>query len=233
MTRMRPLLPNPNDERSIEVHKQSILNSYAAVFEAIDSALRESAPRARELFKLMEGPVDLAVHACNTRYLAKVALRAKQVQAEDEDEATYEIQRVPNCGLCIRLAHCEIRILKAGSDGVPKASSDARSRFYSSNQLVLQLAQNADKPDPQPVSALGLVVLWDVDRDLEYSGMQIACPRGERENGTVDCFWIVQWQRRQGTAARRTVSPGGEQSGSDSDFVEEIRPLDKGKTRSS
>lgn len=233
MTVMTTSLLNPNDLRSIELHKQSIFRDYAAVLDAVDSALRESVPKAGDFFKLAEGTIDLAVHACITRYLTKLALGARQVPAEDEIEVLYELQRVPNCGLCVRLRNCEIRILKAGSDGVPRANSDARRSFYSSNQFVLQLRREGESTDSQPITVLGLVVLWDIGIDQEFAGIQIACPRGERKDGTVDCYWVAPWGASEQKRVSELKALGGSGGGSDTDFAEDIRPLDNRKSQSS
>jgi hypothetical protein len=42
-------------------------------------------------------------------------------------------------------------------------------------------------------SDLRLVALWDVDAGFQFTGLQIACPRGELRDGTVDCAWTAAW----------------------------------------
>src|SRR5208282_293245 len=185
MTAMKtPLpLPDPNDAHSIVRHRQAVCKTYSALFDLIDQAFAESVPQATNLFELMGGPLDLAVHASNTRYLAKLTLGDGDLPVEDEEVPDYEMPRIANCGLCLRLDGCEVRILKATVGGIPKAASDARSRFYSSNQLLLQFEGRGSS---MPESTLSLIVLWDMDTDYSYSGIEIACPRGERRDGSVD-----------------------------------------------
>lgn len=217
MTPMKTLLPipDPNDPKSIESHQQSVLSALAALFDRIDAALRQSVPKANDFFKLFSGPTDLAVHAGITRYLTRLALGAEDIPSEEETASDYELQRVANCGLCLRVPMCEIRILKATPAGIPKANSTARSQFYCSNQL--QLLPNGRPNESLALPALSLVVLWDVDSSYAYTGMEIACPRKERTDGSVDCFWIVPWKRTEEVKKMRESGP------SNSD-LDDIRP---------
>jgi len=189
--------PNPNDETSIRAHRERVLEEYGPLFDLMDQALRDSVPRATDFFRLLNGPIDLGVHAGNTRYLTRLFLAARDISAENEDSLGFELDRVPNCGLCLRGPDYEIRILKATSDGVPKATSEARSRFYNSNQLQFAFL-NGQHPDAQQQMTLKLVVLWSMDNSYSYAGLEIACPRGEQSDGRADCFWIVRWQAAEG-----------------------------------
>lgn len=193
--------PNANDENSIVRHKEQVLSAYGQLFDLIDQALRDSVPRASDLFRLLEGPMDLGVHAGNTRYLTRLFLTSRNVSTENEDIVEFELDRVPNCGLCLRGDGYEIRILKSSSEGIPKASSDARSRFYSSNQMQFTFARSQQQL-LQPQMTLNLIVLWNMDDSYSYAGLEIACPRGEQKDGTVDCYWIARWE----TTVGRSVS---------------------------
>jgi hypothetical protein len=221
MTAMKtPLpLPDPNDAHSIVRHRQAVCKTYSALFDLIDQAFAESVPQATNLFELMGGPLDLAVHASNTRYLAKLTLGDGDLPVEDEEVPDYEMPRIANCGLCLRLDGCEVRILKATVGGIPKAASDARSRFYSSNQLLLQFEGRGSS---MPESTLSLIVLWDMDTDYSYSGIEIACPRGERRDGSVDCYWKVRWQRKSDASKTPKAGPSG--PGGDLDEIKIVSP---------
>lgn len=227
MTTAAPIpLPNPNDDASITAHRERVMADYADLFDIVDQALRDSVPRATDFFRLLNGPVDLGVHAGNTRYLTKLFLASRNVPTEDEESLGFELDRVPNCGLCLRGAGYEIRILKASSDGVPKATSDARSRFYRSNQLLFAFANNQAASVPaQPT--LGLVLLWSMDASYAYAGLEVACPRDEKD-GQVDCYWISRWQPRQTSAQVRDPLP----SAAEPD-LDEIQPVPQPKVASS
>jgi hypothetical protein len=67
---------------------------------------------------------------------------------------------------------------------------------------------------------LNLIVLWSMGVSYSYAGMEIACPRGEQTDGTVDCYWIERWQANEGLPTRRELAP--ETSEPD---LDEIRPL--------
>jgi hypothetical protein len=210
--------PNPNDPAAIKAHMQAVIDSHAPLFSLVNTALQDSIPKATNTFQLLGGPVDLGVHAAITRYLTKLFLSTEDVAAEDEEVADYELQQVANCGLCLQWKSSEVRILKATPLGVPKATSEARTQFYSSNQMTLGFEPGAPGTD-SPTRRLGLVLLWSLDESCKYAGMKIACPRKVRKDGNVDCFWVADWP---GTAV--VLIRDSQPTQQDSE-LEEIRPV--------
>lgn len=209
-------LPDPNDPVAIDRHRQAVLEQYSNVFQSLDHALTDAVPKARNLFSLLGGRPDKAVHATNTRYVVREVLTSEGVVTEDETPSseTIELEWVANCGICIQSKGVEIRVLKAANGAIPKANSDARARFYCSNQLSLFWDLNND---PESTD-LKLVALWDVDDDLGYTGLEIACPRGELTDRSVDCFWTHRWSDE-----RRASGPVEQNTPDDSDL--DIRPI--------
>jgi len=183
------VLPDPNNEESLQQHQQHVFGVCSQVFAAIDTALTHAVPTALNTLSLLNGPRDRAVHATLTRYIVRTKLAGEGLTAEDEPPPA-ELEWVANCGICIHVQGFEIRVLKSSDGEIPKAGSDARSRFYCSNQLSLFAEQLA-----LPVSNLKLVALWDIDTEYGYAGLEIACPRGEMEDRTVDCFWKSRWSQ--------------------------------------
>jgi hypothetical protein len=186
-------MPDPNDEKDLDRHKNAVLLKFREMFDLADSALRDSIPKAKNMFALFNGQPDRAVHAMNTRYLMKVFLQANDVSAQEQSaDGDLNIEWVPNCGLFVKLSEAEIRILKTGPFGVPKATSAARSRYYSSNQMLLRFSARAASDNSSNLP-LTLVLLWDIDEEFNYLGLEVACPRATNSDGTVDCFWIAKW----------------------------------------
>lgn len=184
-------LPNVNDTQALHAHQHAVIKKFADILGSIDAALRDALPKALNIFKLLDGKVDLAVHAPNTRYIVKQFLAKRRTSAQDEDDVSFNLQRVSNCGLCIQTEFGTVRVLKATNDGLPKAMSDARIRFSSSNQLVFQFGPDET---PERTSSLNLFVMWTMDREYQYTGIEIACPRRTDKDGNIDCFWIAKWQ---------------------------------------
>lgn len=189
-------VPSVNDQAALQRHQDAVLSLFQRVFAIVDAALRDSVPKAKNIFGLFNGRPDRGVHATNTRYLVREFLVSSGVPAEDEldDGAVcFDMEQIPNCGLCLHVDAAEIRILKTGAAGIPKANSGARSRFYCSNQLDLEfgdseLVENVSESD------LKLIALWNVNAAFEFTGLQIACPIGEFGDGSVDCAWIAEWK---------------------------------------
>jgi hypothetical protein len=219
-------LPNPNDAKDVERHQGAVLLKFGETFGLVDSALRDSVPKAKNVFALLGGYPDRAVHAMNTRYLMKVFLHANEVLAEEQaSHGDLNIESVPNCGLFVKLPEAEIRILKTGPFGVPKATSAARSKYYSSNQMLLRFSE-ADFDDTPSALPLTLVLLWDIDEEFKYLGLEVACPRIANGDGSVDCFWIAKWNGTEEGEIAATVGPA--EPGPD---LEGIVPIDVGKSR--
>jgi hypothetical protein len=228
---MEPRMKSPNPPKngpdSLDAHRLSVLTEFTQLFHLIERALRESALKAKDFFLLADGPVDLSVHAAWTRYLCKMYLAAQCVVTEVEEECIFEMGKIPNCGLCLSGNKSQLRILKATANGVPKASSDARSRFYCSNQYLLPF--DAPKASMPPAELpLSLIVLWSLNNEFEFKGMEIACPKREREDGSVECYWITEWQGDLGSTTIEPVSPSS--MGPD---LDEIRAIKQNKRASS
>ena len=140
-------MPDINSELAENAHRDAVLAMFSGYFSDIDDALRDALPKVVNIFRLLDGPVDLAVHAPNARYLIKQFLLTRATTTTDEDLVDFDMQRVSNCGLCAKTPKGTIRILKNTADGVFKATSGARQRFSSANQLILRF-----DPTGRPVS---------------------------------------------------------------------------------
>jgi hypothetical protein len=184
-------MPRKSDHNAVESHKAAVLDHFTGVLREIDDALIDALPKAKSTFALHEGPVDLAVHAPWTRYLVRLTLEKKSNELIDEDDVEFDMARVSNCGLCIRTPEGEIRVLKSPGEGLPKALSDARVSFVVNNQLVFSFAEE----DEAPKRSLNLFVLWKMDADHKYLGMDIACPKTAHKKGDIECYWIASWRR--------------------------------------
>lgn len=204
---------DPNDPDAVNEHQRAVFAAHALIFGAIDAALRHAVPTALETLALLGGPRDRAVHATLTRFIVRTALQGDGFHAEDESLEA-ELEWVPNCGICVHGLGVEIRMLKASDGQIPKAGSVARSRFYCSNQMSL-----FDETTAPPRPKLKLVALWDVDQDFGYVGLEIACPKGELEDRTVDCYWKSYWSQPAASA-----QDAGSQAASAEESDLDIRP---------
>ena len=184
-------MPSKSDPCAVDAHRDAVMAHFHEVLQEVDDSLRESLPKVKSTFALHEGPVDLAVHAPWTRYLVRLGLLARSKEVFEEDDVNFNLLRVSNCGLCIRTAQGDIRILKSPSDGLPKAHSDARVRFVSNNQMAFFFA---DEKALQ-LRSLNLFVLWRMDSEHQYLGMEIACPKETHDKGYIDCYWISPWRK--------------------------------------
>jgi hypothetical protein len=110
--------------------------------------------------------------------------------------------RVSNCGLCVRTAQGDIRILKNPGDGLPKAHSEARIRFVANNQMSFSFVEEASQ-----LRTLNLFILWKMDAEHNYMGMDIACPKETLDKGDIDCYWVAPWRKSSGVTLEETQIP--------------------------
>ena len=208
MTHMHPpigifLLPRTNDAEAIGSHQKAVFDYFGDMFDEIDHALRGALPKVKNTFALHEGPMDLAVHAPWTRYLVRLQLSKKSEDLIDENEVEFNMVRVSNCGLCVRTAYGDVRILKSPGEGLPKALTDARVRFVTNNQLAFAFAVES----VSHLESLNLFALWRMDGEHRYLGMDIACPKETRDKGDIACYWIAPWTKRTDVAVITRQTP--------------------------
>jgi hypothetical protein len=103
---------------------------------------------------------------------------------------------------------------------VPKSTSETRSRFYKSNQLVMSFP---DAFSPEDALPLSLVALWNIDSDSNYLGLTIACPVNERPDKSVDCYWIAPWADGEPVTEKTPA-----QTESSEEDLDEVRPHTRG-----
>lgn len=72
--------------------------------------------------------------------------------------------------------------------------------------------------EPEQMPSLNLFVLWMMDREYQYTGMEIACPRRADSEGTIDCFWIEKWR---GDPQTKPATANKDQS----QDLDEIKPI--------
>lgn len=102
----------------------------------------------------------------------------------------YEREELSNNGLLIQWSKYLIRVRKAVSGfNLPPATSAALDLYYDQVQLELfpDLASSEFLPGHQ--NEIKLVLLWEVDKDYQLTGLSLALPRTGGDDPQV--FWRV------------------------------------------
>ena len=87
----------------------------ATIWSALDSAILET----KEFFEERGAPIDRSLAPNLIRYVVKRRLNAQGQIAEDEESLDYEMQTLPNNGLCMEYGRYQLRILKADNGELP------------------------------------------------------------------------------------------------------------------
>ncbi len=157
----------------------------ATIWSALDSAILET----KEFFEERGAPIDRSLAPNLIRYVVKRRLNAQGQIAEDEESLDYEMQTLPNNGLCMEYGRYQLRILKADNGELPiPGQSKKRQAFW--NQAQLDLYDN-EQP-AQAVPSVNLIVLWDADSNYNFDSVSLICPKtGGMTRDSVSNYWSV------------------------------------------
>ena len=177
--------PTPPDFEAVQDKLQTLL-------PAIREAVQAGTLHVTEYFRWKARHIDFALAPNLLRYEAKQSLIDSGQEAKDEnEEAGFGAEQIPNNGLCIKVQGFEIRILKSTEEGgiPPPGTSFTRRNLYNQRQAVFSFA------DP----TWGIIVHWHVDRSYALLKLSIALPTSfdKNEDGKIEVlshfdepFWI-------------------------------------------
>jgi hypothetical protein len=123
------------------------------------------------------------------RYLVKERLLAQGQPAEDEELLDYEMQNLPNNGLCMEYGRYQLRILKADNGELPiPGPSKKRQAFWNQQQLNLYDAEQQGDTVP----SVNLIVMWDADSNYNLASVILICPKtGGTTRDSVSNYWSI------------------------------------------
>jgi hypothetical protein len=168
-----------------------------ALYRSIEGALQKT----REFFETEGAQVDRSLAPNLVRYYTKsfLAAEGQGTSYEEDTDANddYELQFLPNNGLCLTYDRHEIRILKADDGGLPvPGPSKSRQAFWKWNgQQSFNFSYDDDPPaeNEQELPSLHLVVLWDVNSLYTLNRLLLGCPTsGETTKESVSAYFLEE-----------------------------------------
>lgn len=155
------------------------------IWGALDSAMLEM----KEFFDARDLPIDRSLAPNLIRYFVKRRLLSQGQVAEDEESLDYEMQNLPNNGLCMEYGRYQLRILKSDNGELPiPGQSKKRQAFW--NQAQLNLYDNEQPTEELP--SVNLIVLWDADSNYNLDSVSLICPKsGGTTRDSVSNYWSV------------------------------------------
>lgn len=201
--------------------KEEILAYLQPISRQIREAMKKALPEAKQAIHsigliLEPGKTyDRHYFAYTMRVIAKRNLAELGVEAEleseGEDDTALQV-RVESAalgGLVLKTAGFVIRILKPDAKlELPRAASESRALFYEQQiPLPFPELESASEED-EKVRDLGIVYLWEVNRDFTHLEWQVALPM----NRQGDCFWKVPLDAEDAATGTPAPSPSMPQS---------------------
>jgi hypothetical protein len=178
-------MPSLNVPSPEEVQKDLEL-----ILPTIHTALEHGTLKAREFFERedQDNQIDRYLAPNLVRYWAKRYLRNAGLQVSEE-QAEFNMQQLPNNGLCLSFGHYRLRILKS-DDGDPPVPGDSVSRqnFYHQISIAYVTEDGAEVQE----NVTNLLILWDIDRLYNLTGLSLAYPKsGKDTKASVQVHWHV------------------------------------------
>ena len=167
------------------------------VYRAMEGALQKT----REFFEDRNVEVDRSLAPNLVRYFAKEFLVAEGqvvIEEEEADTADYELQPLPNNGLCLSFGRHEIRILKSDDGELPApGQSKSRQTFWNWNGQQSFNFSYGDEPastSEEEFPNLHLIILWDV-APVKYTlkKLLLGCPTsGDTTKESVSAYFLEE-----------------------------------------
>lgn len=165
--------------------QETVLRELSDVFPVVKSSYDYATYKVIDFFAHQDTEEQRVLN----RYLAPNLVRFYALQALKNDrENRFDVECVPNNGLCLVKANYKIRILKSCNGQLPvPGHSIARRRFYSQQK---QLSFYFLEPLPTNADKLNLIILWEVKPPYNIGRLSLACPKsGELTRDSVTAYW--------------------------------------------
>ena len=169
---------------------EKVFDDLSEVFPVVYTALDYGVFQTRGFFENEEQEeykqINKSLAPNLVRYHAiKVLKGAGQEVIEDDD--LFQINQVPNNGLCIVQDKYVIRILKSAKGELPTpGQSESRQRFYEQYSFSFPSEERNNEK-------LNLLLLWEIDLNYNLTNLSLACPKSGK---TTIASVVAHWHRK-------------------------------------
>lgn len=169
---------------------EEVQQNLELILPIIHTALEHGTLKAREFFEHEDKDknVDRYLAPNLVRWWAKKYLHGAGLQVTEE-QAEFDLQQLPNNGLCLSFGRYRIRILKSDDGELPvPGNSVRRQNFYHQISIVYVTEEGALVQE----DVTNLIILWDISRPYNLSGLSLAYPKsGKDTKASVQVHWHV------------------------------------------
>ena len=171
---------------------EEVMPELSSVLKVIHTAIEHGTMRASEFFDEKDVEIDRFLAPCLVRYFAKKYLESEGHEVSAETESDFNLQPLPNNGLCLQHGRYRMRILKSDNGDPPvPGHSISRQGFYQQLPLLLATSEGIEVQE----EILNLIVLWEIARPYTLSSLCLVCPKnGKDTKASVEIHWQVPIQ---------------------------------------
>ena len=171
---------------------EEVIPELSSILVAIHTALEHGTMRAGEFFEREDErqTINRYLAPCLVRFWAKQYLESAGHQVSNEDEESdFNMQQLPNNGLCLQYGKYRLRILKSDNGDPPvPGHSLSRQQFYQQTSLLLVTDCGIEVQQ----EVLNLIVLWEITRPYTLASICLVCPKnGKDTKASVEIHWRV------------------------------------------
>jgi len=180
-----------------------VIRRISPLLIVVHNAFEASAIQALEFFapkgRRRSGPIDpdtvnSPVYSSLVRYYVREALNERGLEAREEEldaidpaDVPYDVDNLPNNGLLLKYADCQLRIRKKYYGRMPNATTTAMQDFYQQSFPFGPVAVDSGAVHPR----LKLMILWNRDAHFRFSGLELVLPT---DGGPKFSEW--EWRRK-------------------------------------
>jgi hypothetical protein len=165
----------------------------AAAIRSLDFFAPKGRGRKRE--PIDAESVNSALFSSLVRYYVRLSLNEKGLEAREEDfdgldprDVPYDLDNLPNNGLLLKYADCQLRIRKKYYGKLPNPATVAMQEFY---QQSLPFGPMPVESLVNGATRLKLMILWNRDSHFRFSGLELVLPI---DGGPKFSEW--EWRRK-------------------------------------
>ncbi len=166
---------------------QQVIHDLSALWPRLSVALEHGTNKVVEFFEreVTDKKIDPYLAPNLVRFHALQSLRAAGVASQADVD--FNLQHVPNNGICLAVGKYRLRILKANDGGVPApGQSVPKNLFYRQQSIKFTTEDGVDVLE----DVINLLVVWDVTYPYHLFEIVLACPKHANETkASVALYW--------------------------------------------
>lgn len=165
---------------------ERVMDDLSGLFPVVNTALEQGTFQAKEYFKNLNKAIDKFLAPGIVRYHTKMILQ-RDGREVFEEYVKFQIDQIPNNGLCFQYNQYWIRILKSPNGELPSpGQSKTKQAFYSQKQNLFEFSSS----EKVKKGNINLLLTWETDSNYELRNLTLAYPKSVNTiTESVEIHW--------------------------------------------